>query len=739
MYSVNSWARLLCLVCLLAIGCNSKPAASTSSSSEDGDVAVTGAKRAKSGLPVKLDVKDVIGNWVIVMTNQRSDTYRWLINFSRGADDKIVATFVDTRHDKDEKPEIVETEVNGDAVQFTIKNSQMKFDFVGTLQQGFIRGTIGASPSDSLLARLLPTDEQTLEKFTPTGMPPGADVFDAKMKSKDFNPDDFLSTIREYRTSPLAQDMYGMLMSAHAQAKFDEAKVQEIIGDFESSAKIWGPRWEAHIELVIAVSLINGRQFPQLALAHLDAAEKLGGFDQTTQKEMLTGLREAANTAIRVQEINSPTSTDEVRANAALEMAELLKKHPYDAEILSSLAAQAERTGQVDQAIDYLSDIVALPMLEINVLQMRAGQPPDTPKPSELLKKLWIQKHGNEEGYEPHLTEVYHQKIAALLAEMQQTAPEVPTTDLGNKTVLLEFFTGMQCPPCVAANLALDAISKSYPQNKVIVLSYHQHIPGPDGLTNRDSEERAAFYEITGAPTVALDGQLILNRFYAGAIPVATTGYGVLRKVIDARLPEKTDIAIQLSAVVTDRQLSINAEVTGIPEEVLPSCRLRMAIVENQVHTYLPLASNGIRDHEFVVREMPGGAKGILPKKGELKYSMTMPVSDLQQHLTDYIHSYEAGRRLEFLPDMKPPIRGPLSLVAWVQNGTPDNKSQQGKLVLQSAIIPITGDTGFEAAAASASAVPATSPPATAAAAPAIAPPTTETVESTPPAPALPE
>ena len=56
-----------------------------------------------------------------------------------------------------------------------------------------------------------------------------------------------------------------------------------------------------------------------------------------------------------------------------------------------------------------------------------------------------------------------------------------------NKVAVLELFTGAQCPPCVAADVAFDALEKSYKHTDLILLQYHMHIPGPDPLTNPDT------------------------------------------------------------------------------------------------------------------------------------------------------------------------------------------------------------------------------------------------------------
>src|SRR5262249_22800010 len=63
-----------------------------------------------------------------------------------------------------------------------------------------------------------------------------------------------------------------------------------------------------------------------------------------------------------------------------------------------------------------------------------------------------------------------------------------------DRVVLVELFTGAQCPPCVAADMAFDALGKTFKPSEVVLLQYHLHIPGPDPLTNADTETRARFY-----------------------------------------------------------------------------------------------------------------------------------------------------------------------------------------------------------------------------------------------------
>ena len=739
---MNSLTRWLILVSVLAVGCNSKPAPSTAKNAEDGDAPATQKSVQSKIIPVKRDVKEVVGNWAVVFTLQQNDNYRWMLNFAKGDDGKTVGTFIDTSRDKDEndKPQITETEVHGNKVRFVFKNASGSFDFVGVFQDGFIRGTTRMNVTELILTRLLPTDETSLEEFLSTGLPPGSDVLQAKLKSKETKPEELLAVAADFRTSPIAQDIYSMVLQAYGQQKTEESKFRELIDPYLKSAQLWGERWEARVELNIAVVLINTRIKSNEALAHLDSAEKKFGEDLATMKSAIDGYREAAHVNLWTVDLTNPDSTEEVKTKAYNELAVVIKRQPFNAEILYALAVHAQKTGQSEKAMEYLTDICSLPLLEAIIIRNRAGQPPDT-IPGEMLKKLWIEKNGKEDGYIEFLTQTHHQKIDAYLAEIQAKAPATASTESGNRTVLIELFTSLMSPTSIAAELAVNAVHRALPDPKVIIIRYHQNLPPPDGLANQDSEERGAFYEIAATPVIVLDGMKTDNRFYSGLIQAAPQAYEILRRLIDHQLSETTEASVKLNAELKDGQLSVSAVVTGIPEERLQSCRLRLAIVENQVKTYLPYSSNGIQTHEYVVRELLGGSNGIPPKKGELKYSTSFPISDLQKHVSDYLSRFEAGRRMTLPPEMKPEVKGPFSLVAWVQSGTFDEKTRS-KLVLQSAIIPITSD--LPPAATSVQESKPKEEPSPAAVEPKTEPTNAavssgESSDSTPPAPELPE
>src|SRR5207249_4679173 len=121
-----------------------------------------------------------------------------------------------------------------------------------------------------------------------------------------------------------------------------------------------------------------------------------------------------------------------------------------------------------------------------------------------------------DKGDEAKAIQARIEKLEALADEeyLKKTPPFKPEKFEGRKgksdrVVLVELFTGAQCPPCVAADLAFDALTKTYAPTDVVFLQYHLHIPGPDPLTNPDSDARQQFYGdvIEGTPTVLFNGK----------------------------------------------------------------------------------------------------------------------------------------------------------------------------------------------------------------------------------------
>ena len=94
-----------------------------------------------------------------------------------------------------------------------------------------------------------------------------------------------------------------------------------------------------------------------------------------------------------------------------------------------------------------------------------------------------LTKAGKADEAKPYTAQIA--KLEARdFAEYTKTLPFKPEPFAGRKAksdraVLVEVFTGAECPPCVAVDLAFDGLLKAYKPADVILLQYHVHIPRP--------------------------------------------------------------------------------------------------------------------------------------------------------------------------------------------------------------------------------------------------------------------
>lgn len=231
-----------------------------------------------------------------------------------------------------------------------------------------------------------------------------------------------------------------------------------------------------------------------------------------------------------------------------------------------------------------------------------------------------------------------------------------------DRVVLVELFTGAQCPPCVAADLAFDGLEKTYKPSEVLLLQYHLHIPGPDPLTNPDTVARSDAYgdEIEGTPTIFFDGKPKAGG--GGGIPESQKKYMAYREVIDPLLETPAQAKIKAAVTRKGDKLDITAEVSDL-EKTGEKVRLRLALVEEQIRY---TGSNQLRFHHRVVRALPGGAAGLaLPDKTG-KQQVTVDLAELRKKLGDYLDDYSKQRPF---PNANRPLDfKKLSVVAFVQN-----------------------------------------------------------------------
>jgi hypothetical protein len=244
-----------------------------------------------------------------------------------------------------------------------------------------------------------------------------------------------------------------------------------------------------------------------------------------------------------------------------------------------------------------------------------------------------------------------------------------------NRAVLLELFTGAQCPPCAGADVAFDAMSKAYDTKEVVLLQYHVHIPGPDALTNADTNERAAYYEITGTPTVIFSGKRV--PLDGGSSEEAPDIFATYSKIVDHFLETPAGAQLQVAAARKGDKIQFKAAVTDLAKPG-PKVKLRLALVEDWVRYK---GGNGINYSHQVVRAFPGGVEGMALTKKDTERTAVVDIGELRQSLTKYLDT--AAKEEPFLDTQRPMRLRNLSVVVFVQ----DDATRE---VLQAVQAPVT-------------------------------------------------
>jgi hypothetical protein len=251
------------------------------------------------------------------------------------------------------------------------------------------------------------------------------------------------------------------------------------------------------------------------------------------------------------------------------------------------------------------------------------------------------------------------------------------------RVVTMELFTGAQCPPCVAADVAFDVLQKTYKPSELVLIQYHMHIPGPDPMTNPSSEARWDYYrktfpnQIRGTPSTLFNGKP--DAAGGGGMAQAEGKYKQYQSIIDPLLETEAGAKITGSAVKEGDKLDIKVEVIDVskPGDEL---RLRLILVEETIRY---VGGNKLRFHHQVVRDLPGGPDGFALKDKSSKHAASVDLAELRKTLTRYLDDYGANKR-PFPSSDRPLDFRNLRVIALVQ----DDATRE---ILQAAQLEIMG------------------------------------------------
>ena len=201
--------------------------------------------------------------------------------------------------------------------------------------------------------------------------------------------------------------------------------------------------------------------------------------------------------------------------------------------------------------------------------------------------KLYKKINGSAEGFEA--------KLEARQRELPfHPQPFKPGPEWKGKTVLLELFTGSECPPCVAADLAVDGLLETLSAKHLAVLEYHLPIPRPDPLMNHATALRALNYGARSTPSIFFDGE----QWEGGGGPVsfAQAKYDEYLAQIKRRIYSAPGVKLGLSAALQGDDLQVSYTLDKASENT----GYHIALVQEEERYG---GGNGIVFHKMVVRE----------------------------------------------------------------------------------------------------------------------------------------
>jgi len=299
---------------------------------------------------------------------------------------------------------------------------------------------------------------------------------------------------------------------------------------------------------------------------------------------------------------------------------------------------------------DYVAQ--ALPYARQAERLVTAGEKPTTQRRVLTLLASILKKAGKEDEVK---------EIEAKLAKIEMVAiTKYPGRKKGDQVVLVELFTGAECPPCIAADVAFDALAKTYKPKEVILLQYHLHIPRPDPLSNADAEARQRYYEIDETPSLLFNGKPGAGG--GGGFDAAQEKYEEYLGIIDPLLEKESKVKLKTSAVSKGGKIEITTNVSDV-DKPSDNVRLRFALVEEEIKYQ---GGNKLESHHHVVRALPGGANGFALKDKTAKQSVTVDLAELRKQLTAYLDDFSKKEEIKW--KAKPLDLKKLRVVAFVQN-----------------------------------------------------------------------
>jgi hypothetical protein len=553
-------------------------------------------------------VNGLTGKWLLTLSLEGRVSQPWIIEIT-GAERSYAAKVVSS-------VETTEPEVRGfrqveGQVHFELAHDNDSWPFDGVIVAGQIRGCFEVR--DRLTLAWLERTRLTSMRSVKSGNPvAGWNSFEVAQQTED--PVKVVGQMQDlvehHEDSPIVFDALRTVLQLSHRAELSQEQLTRVIERYQDLAKTWGSRWCEHSTEVIASDLATA-DGPANAAADAMALR----FAEAARAALPEGAL-----AVRKQAVELAHAVALVRNNRAEEGKKLLDDliaratDEDELRVRRFYAAQAaERLSDLDGALELLMPLWPHPIA--------------TPE----IERIWQMKNGSLAGLDDRLDEAYLQRFSPLTVEPYGGREN----EDNNQVALAELFTGTSCHPCVAPDVAFEALGRTFKPSELVLLQYHLRLAGPDPLANDDSSARAQYYKVQGIPSFMVNGRDVAHA--GGSRQRGPSVYAEYRGEIENQLDRKSDAKLNISATRNHDEVTIDVTLSDVPD---PSekLRLRLAIVEETVRFH---GSNGVRLHHAVVRAMPGGAEGIEVTQSNMNHHIIVNIADIRESLSHQLADVE--------------------------------------------------------------------------------------------------
>lgn len=316
---------------------------------------------------------------------------------------------------------------------------------------------------------------------------------------------------------------------------------------------------------------------------------------------------------------------DDAKAEGILN--EIVKSNATLATALTPLARLEAKRGDNAKALDHYMTASLSSTLK--------------PEDAATMKSLFAKaNNGDASGLVKALDKAYLDKFPNPVTPEHYT----PTAARTKKLVLLELFTGSGCPPCVASDLAMEAVMERY-KDHIITIAWHEHIPAPDPMVAVNNNDRRLYYSVSGVPTFEIDGAMVANAAGSnpggGARTNTANVYNNYKSSIDKALEMPARAELDVKATGEGDTVSVTVNVTKLPADA-KDLRLHVVLVEKELRF---TGENGIRFHPMAVRSNVGEKGAGIPITATGSSKHTFSLNQIRDEITKSLAADIARRR----------------------------------------------------------------------------------------------